>query len=299
MKKYIIIILVTVLSNIIIAQEAQYFKNSREQMHLCGAVSLETLQRDSISKKWFEKNYTDFELSDKEHSWAKNLKNVEVDIYMATWCGDTKRLVPAFVKLWDKLGLDRNQLNFIALYSGDMGKYKQSPDREEKGKGIFKVPTLIFKKNGKEVSRIIEKPVNDLETDITQIAMGCPSFPNYRGASYLHQLLNTHSIEELRNSSEYINKVYRMRKDVSGLNTLGYIYLDDNQLDKALLAFYYNTRFYPHEPNVYDSYAEALEKAGKVEEAIQNYEKVLLLNRGNKNARIRLKELRKKGASDK
>jgi len=294
MKKKIYLIAFLIVSNIICAQEIQYFKNSRGQKHLCGAFPLKVLEQDTIFKKWYDKNYANFSISDKKHDWARNLKDVEVEIYLGTWCGDSRKLVPEFAKLWDELGLSRKQLKFIALYPGGMGKYKQSPNGEEKGKGIFKVPTFIFKKEEKEISRIIEMPVSSLETDITQIALDCPSKPNYRGANYLFNMLKTHSAEELKNSREYLNKVYRMKKDPSELNSLGYVYLDSGEIEKALVVFNYNIQFYPYDPNVYDSYAEALEKKGEIEDAIRNYKKVLLLDRSNKNAKERIKELRRK-----
>ncbi len=299
MKKSLLLMVSLIVLNTITAQEVQYFENSRGQKHLCGVFPLKVLEQDTIFNKWYHKNYTNFHLSDKEHHWSKNLKDVEVDIYLGTWCGDTKSLVPKFVKLWDELGLNREKLKFIALYSGGTGKYKQSPNREEKGKGIFRVPTFIFKKNGKEISRIVEKPVNDLEIDITQIAIGHPSIPNYRSANYLFKILKTHSVQELKQNKKYIYKAYRMKKSAGELNSLGYVYLDNNEIEKALYVLYYNTKFFPYEPNVYDSYAEALEKAGKTEEAIRNYERVLLLDRSNKNAKEKLKELRNKSTSKK
>lgn len=292
--KFLIVMLGLLMVNTLTAQEIQYFKNSSGKTHLCGAFPLKTLEQDTLFNKWYHKNYTNFSLSDQKHDWAKKLKNVEVTVYLGTWCGDSRSLVPKFVKLWDELGLPRKKLNFIALYSGGTGKYKQSPDREEKNKGIFKVPTFIFEKNGQEIARIVEKPVNDLETDVAQIAVGYPSKPNYRGANYLFELLKTHSVKELKDSKEYLNAVYRLRKNASGLNSLGYMYMGSDQIDKALLAFYYNRKFFPYEPNVYDSYAEGLEKAGKIEEAIRNYVKVLLLDRSNKNAKEKLKALREK-----
>jgi tetratricopeptide (TPR) repeat protein len=39
----------------------------------------------------------------------------------------------------------------------------------------------------------------------------------------------------------------------------------------ALALFRYNIELYPNSPNVYDSYAEALESAGRLEEAVANY----------------------------
>ncbi|MBS9765921.1 MAG: hypothetical protein KGV44_00090 [Flavobacteriaceae bacterium] len=294
MKKILFLMVSLIGLKTITAQEVQYFKNSRGQKHLCGSFPLQILEQDTLYSKWYHKNYTKFHLSDKSHHWSKKLNDVEVDIYLGTWCGDTKSLVPKFVKLWDELGLSRKKLKFVALYSGGTGKYKQSPNREEKGKGIFKVPTFIFKRNGKEISRIVEKPINNLEIDVAQIALGYPSIPNYRGANYLFELLKTHSVKELRDSKDYLNAVYRLRKNESGLNSLGYMYMDSDEMDKAMLVFYYNTRFFPYEPNVYDSYAECFEKLGKIDKAIDNYRKVLLLDRSNKRAKEKLKELRKK-----
>jgi len=294
MKQFFLLIALSILSTPMRAQETQYYENSRGQKHICGAFPLNVLEQDTMYQKWYHKYYNNFQVSNKKQPWVKNLKKMEVEVYLGTWCGDSRKLVPELVKLWDELGLERNQLKFIALYSGGIGKYKQSPNREEKGKGIFKVPTFIFKEKGKEISRIVETPVNDLETDIAQIASGCPSTPNYRGATYLFNILKTDSVEELKNSKPYINYIRSLTKNASGLNSLGYTYLDNKQIEKALLVFYYNTQFYPYEPNVYDSYAEALEKAGKTEEAITNYQKVLLLDRGNKNAKEKIKKLREK-----
>jgi len=44
-----------------------------------------------------------------------------------------------------------------------------------------------------------------------------------------------------------------------------------NDLEAALALFLYNIELYPNSPNVYDSYAEALEGAGRLEEAVANY----------------------------
>ena len=107
---------------------------------------------------------------------------------MGTWCGDSKKWVPRFLKLWDAYELDRSKLRFTALYDTDE-KYKQDPNGEELGKKIHRVPTFIFKRDGAEFARIVESPRNDLKTDLQQIALGVSSEPNYRGATYLIDVL--------------------------------------------------------------------------------------------------------------
>jgi len=59
------------------------------------------------------------------------------------------------------------------------GKVKNSPTGEERGLNIIRVPTMLFYKNGKEVNRIVESPIESLEEDMAQILSGQPYTPNY------------------------------------------------------------------------------------------------------------------------
>lgn len=75
------------------------------------------------------------------------------------------------------------------------------------------------------------------------------------------------------------------------INSLGYAYLQENNLEAARSVFAVNVYAFPSSSNVYDSYAEALMKIGNKEEAIANYQKALELNPGNSNAVEMLKQL--------
>ena len=225
MKKIICLLLGSFLLNVSFAQtqNVQRYENSRGESHLCGAFQIKDLEKDTIYQKWYNKNYLNFNLSNKKRNWVKNLKNVEVDIYLGTWCGDSKKWVSKFVKLWDELGLNRTQLKFIALYDFVEGKYKQGPNGQEKNKDIHRVPTFILKRNDKEIARIVESPNNDLETDLAQTALGYPSNPNYLGATRMIELFNSNSSDSIKNNNNYLNEVYRLVKSPSELNTLGYV----------------------------------------------------------------------------
>ena len=70
------------------------------------------------------------------------------------------------------------QLEIVALdYRKE--KYKQSPTGEEQGLNIKRVPTIIFLKDGKEVNRIVESPLETLEKDMAQIILKKDYTPNY------------------------------------------------------------------------------------------------------------------------
>ena len=80
----------------------------------------------------------------------------------------------------------------------------------------------------------------------------------------------------------------------SELNRLGYRLLQAERIDDAIQIFKLNVAAYPEAFNVYDSLGKAYMVKGDKELAIANYEKSIELNRGNRNARKKLVELRQR-----
>lgn len=78
------------------------------------------------------------------------------------------------------------------------------------------------------------------------------------------------------------------------LNYIGYVFLRQRKIDRAIVIFEANVKLYPDDANVYDSLGEAYMIAGKKDLAIENYEKSLKLNPKNSNAVEQLKKLREK-----
>ncbi|MBE0645945.1 MAG: serine hydrolase [Bacteroidetes bacterium] len=79
--------------------------------------------------------------------------------------------------------------------------------------------------------------------------------------------------------------------DETELNTLGYLYLRAGKTDIALNVFKMNIDAYPKSSNPYDSYGEALAKAGRKDEAIAMYQKALEINPGSAGAKAALERL--------
>ncbi|WP_074406591.1 serine hydrolase [Aquimarina megaterium] len=75
------------------------------------------------------------------------------------------------------------------------------------------------------------------------------------------------------------------------LNSLGYYYLGNREIEKAITVFKLNTEVFPTSSNVYNSYGEALMKNNEKEEAIINYKKSAVLNPSNTNSLMMLKKL--------
>ena len=81
------------------------------------------------------------------------------------------------------------ELTVIAV-SSQSNMYKQSPKHEEAGLNIHRVPTVIFYKNGKEINRIVEHPIETFEADIQNIITINNYKSNYQIVTVIDNLLN-------------------------------------------------------------------------------------------------------------
>ena len=247
-------------------------------------------------KAWFEKGYDAYEpKTEILHKISSRLEDIEIEIFMGTWCGDSRRGVPQFYKVMDQLGIEEDRISLINLDNGD-GAYKQSPTHEEAGKLIHRVPTFIVNRGGKEIGRIVESPITSFEMDLAQIVYGLPSSPNYKIVKHLHSIFETmDSIpQDWPGLLEIARKIQHDSWNDRELNTWGYVLMAKNDMDRALAVFRINAMLYRKVPNVYDSLGEALAKVGEREEAIQMYERVLNMEPDNQSVKDRLALLKEK-----
>lgn len=119
---------------------------------------------------WFTANYGSYTPDPEVVQQLKPLlKNVNITVFMGTWCGDSKQQTPAFYKILDAAGYNGNNLSLITV-----SRAKDTPEKYEEGLDIIKVPTFIFYKDGKELNRIVEYPIETLEEDMLAIVSGKP-----------------------------------------------------------------------------------------------------------------------------
>ncbi|MBK8087188.1 MAG: hypothetical protein IPK31_04105 [Chitinophagaceae bacterium] len=86
--------------------------------------------------------------------------------------------MPRLFKLFDYCNVKPEQIKLVLVSNHDSA-YKQSPTHEEKGMNILRVPTLIVIENNKEINRIVESPIENLEKDLLKILSGKPYLSNY------------------------------------------------------------------------------------------------------------------------
>ena len=127
-------------------------------------------------KKWYQEEYDTYEVEKPKLAGLKNLQNYTIEVFIGTWCPDSRRELPRLYKILDDIKFPENKLTTFAV-----DRQKKSINGEEVGKNITHVPTIIvYDKNKKEVGRIVESPVSGyLEEDLAQIVNGTPLKPNY------------------------------------------------------------------------------------------------------------------------
>ena len=111
--------------------------------------------------KIFQQGYQAFQLSALEiaeiNRWPKDL---HIDVYFGSWCHDSVREVPRFLKIVAQSPTLSNRL--IALDYA-----KSEPSGSAKNQDIKYTPTFIVYQNDKEIGRIIERPKVSLTADIS------------------------------------------------------------------------------------------------------------------------------------
>ncbi len=156
----------------------QLSKDANGQPMLLGRCERNALQQAPFSS-WFSSNYDAYVVDSFTCTFIKPLlANKTITLFMGTWCGDSKREVPRILKMLDCCGFPAEKITLI-MVSNAPDAYKQSPQHEEAGKNIIRVPTILIHENGKEVGRIVETPITSLEKDMLAILQQKGYVPNY------------------------------------------------------------------------------------------------------------------------
>lgn len=114
---------------------------------------------------WFTKNYEEYVLDTAIVNQLKPLlKGVKIKAVMGTWCGDSRRETPHFYKVLEAAGFNFKNLTMITV-----DRSRTTPDNDQAGLEIERVPTFIFYENGKEINRFVEYPRETLEKDFVKI----------------------------------------------------------------------------------------------------------------------------------
>ncbi|MBX7151360.1 thioredoxin family protein [bacterium] len=114
----------------------------------------------------FKASFDSYQPSQNAIDFLKSFSNnLSIETYLGTWCSDSKRDVPPFLKIF---AMANNP--HIQCHLHGVDRTKRDKNGETSRLGISHVPTMIFYVNGKELGRIVENPFHEtLEEDILDI----------------------------------------------------------------------------------------------------------------------------------
>jgi hypothetical protein len=92
----------------------------------------------------------------------------EVTVYLGTWCSDSRREVPRFWKAVDAAG---GSVPFAVRYVA-VDHAKKEPAGLLKQDDVRYLPTIIVRRGGQEVGRIVESSPHGVEQDLLALLTG-------------------------------------------------------------------------------------------------------------------------------
>lgn len=135
---------------------------------------------------------------------------------------------------------------------------------------------LAKKKEHKDKSFVFTKLGNGEKTPSEYLADG-----DYEKALKAYQNIK---------AKDSLNPVIKRRN----LDRMGFMFLANNELDKAVSIFKINTVLYPNSSRTFDNLGDVYLKKKDTLSAIENYKKALAINPENRNSKHQLKKLTKK-----
>jgi len=84
-----------------------------------------------------------------------------LDVYFGSWCSDSRREVPRFLKILDLAAPRGLKVRYFGL-----DRTKKQPARLVRKGSVERVPTFILRSDGREIGRIVETPQTSLEHDL-------------------------------------------------------------------------------------------------------------------------------------
>nr|WP_320118053.1 thioredoxin family protein [uncultured Marinifilum sp.] len=165
MKKIsILLLLFAIILNLKAQNNTKEDSKAKSQI-LYGNITLDTFKK-TLCKSWYTPEYKSYQPKNRivKKLQEKSYRNYRIVLVLGSWCHDSQREVPRFIKILEKIKFPFSKLSINALDTN-----KHSPDFDTQANNISKVPTIIIYRNEKEIGRIIETPKISLEKDLLKI----------------------------------------------------------------------------------------------------------------------------------
>jgi tetratricopeptide (TPR) repeat protein len=246
---------------------------------LLGAIAVSELEREPYAE-WYVREHDAYVPRTETLAALResSLPTYELTVFFGTWCGDSRREVPRLVKLLERLELPADRLTLVAV-DNEVQAHKRSPGGEERGREIYRVPTIIVSRDGREVTRIVEHPSRSLERDLLAIVEGADYRPSYASYPLVRGWLAEGVLSDPNVSARGLADDLRHVVATEGeLGAAARVMRTRGQLDEAAKLYETNCGLYPESIACRTALAETLLDAGRPDEAREAAERALRLD---------------------
>ena len=142
---------------------------------ILGAINWEQLRSDPESG-WFATGYDLFSFDDGGSyrallSAQPVFHDLEILVFIGTWCPDCQEQVPGFARILDTI---RFPVERLRVFNLDRSKTFPGGEALIAAHAIRRLPTFVVLRKGKEIGRITEAPRQSLLADLAAILSGSP-----------------------------------------------------------------------------------------------------------------------------
>ena len=85
---------------------------------LLGPITIEELQQEPFNE-WYQIEFSEYEVDVRTVSELTtaidNSNQYTYEIFLGTWCGDSRREIPRIEKIFNEMGVDMNNVAIVAL----------------------------------------------------------------------------------------------------------------------------------------------------------------------------------------
>lgn len=287
--KHLLLLLSFLITTNVLAQSINTQVDAKKP-YLVGKINKEGLETPPYSS-WFEKNYQAGKPDPGVIEQLQNqLSEYTIKAFLGTWCGDSRREIPKLYNVLDAAQFPLDRLTTVAL-DKRADSYRQSPGGEQEAMKVFRVPTIILFKDGKEVNRIIERPKVSIEADLLAMIAGNYT-PNYADVTALMELMEELGPEKFERKLDRIARNQGAQLEhYYGLHTLAKVWYAAHKQDEAITITRLNCKLFPQEKGPKLLLASYMEDRGLTTDAGVLYREVLQLEADNTTAKNALKRL--------
>lgn len=171
MKRILLLALILGIGCTTKSQLNQEVISEEDEQVLVGEINWDGLNKEPY-KSWFAPNYLNYQPDVETLDLVgESLENIEIVMFLGTWCEDSQQQIPQFYKILDYVGYDIYRMKVISLEKKLDPRRLVSPGAEEEEYNVEFVPSIIFYREGIELGRITEFPQKTLEKDMVDIIL--------------------------------------------------------------------------------------------------------------------------------